>query len=49
MEEENYPAQPFTYEYGGADSAGRHFAKTESKDEAGVVKGKYKVLYRGQP
>ena len=49
VEEENYPAQPFTYEYGGADSAGRHFAKTESKDEAGVVKGKYEVLYRGQP
>merc|ERR1711902_91509 len=43
VEEENYPAQPFTYEYGGADSAGRHFAKTESKDEAGVVKGEYRV------
>merc|ERR1712241_983916 len=42
-EEENYPAQPFTYEYGGADSYGRHFAKTESKDEAGVVKGEYRV------
>ena len=41
VEEENYPAQPFTYEYGGADSDGRHFAKSESKDEAGVVKGKY--------
>ena len=49
-EEVNYPAQPFTYEYGGADSYGRHFAKTESKDEAGVVKGKYKeVLSGGQP
>ena len=40
-EEVNYPPQPFAYEYGGADSDGRHFAKTESKDEAGVVKGKY--------
>ena len=40
-EEVNYPPQPFAYEYGGADSDGRHFAKTESKDEDGVVKGKY--------
>ena len=39
-EEVNYPPQPFAYEYGGADSDGRHFAKTESKDEDGVVKGK---------
>ena len=44
--EENYPAQPFNYEYGGADSFGRHFAKTESKDEAGVVKGKYNDRHR---
>ena len=42
-EEEVYAPQPFTYEYGGADSYGRHFAKTESKDEAGVVKGKYNL------
>ena len=38
-EEVDYPPQPFSYEYGGADHDGRHFAKTESKDEDGVVKG----------
>merc|ERR1712241_1050619 len=37
------PPKPFKYEYGGADSYGRHFAKTESKDEEGVVKGEYRV------
>ena len=42
-EEEDYPPQPFAYEYGGADKDGRHFAKTESKDEEGVVKGEYRV------
>ena len=38
-EEEDYAPKPFSYEYGGADHDGRHFAKTESKDEDGVVKG----------
>ena len=41
-EETDFPAQPFQYEYGGADSYGRHFAKTESKDSEGVVKGEYR-------
>ena len=31
------PPQPFAYEYGGADAYGRHFAKTETQDEYGVV------------
>ena len=39
--EEKIPPQPFAYEYGGADEYGRHFAKTETQDEHGVVKGKY--------
>ena len=39
--EEKIPPQPFAYEYGGADEYGRHFAKTETQDEYGVVKGKY--------
>ena len=38
-EEADYPPQPFSYEYGGADKDGRHFAKTETKDEEGVVQG----------
>merc|ERR1712226_351729 len=41
--EEKLPPQPFAYEYGGADEYGRHFAKTESQDEYGVVKGEYRV------
>merc|ERR1712027_269188 len=41
--EEKLPPQPFAYEYGGADAYGRHFAKTESQDEHGVVKGEYRV------
>jgi hypothetical protein len=43
VDEPEYPPQPFAYEYGGADKDGRHFAKTESKDEDGVVKGEYRV------
>ena len=43
-EEADYPPQPFSYEYGGADHDGRHFAKTESKDEDGVVKGEIEML-----
>merc|ERR550517_2432663 len=35
--------QPFAYEYGGADEYGRHFAKTETQDEYGVVQGEYRV------
>ena len=42
-DEQDYPPQAFAYEYGGADKDGRHFAKTESKDEEGVVKGEYRV------
>eukprot|EP00091_Calanus_sinicus_P012527 TRINITY_DN2815_c0_g1_i2.p1 TRINITY_DN2815_c0_g1~~TRINITY_DN2815_c0_g1_i2.p1 ORF type:complete len:205 (-),score=38.50 TRINITY_DN2815_c0_g1_i2:55-669(-) len=42
-EEEDYPPQPFAYEYGGADSSGRHFAKTETSDDDGVVRGEYRV------
>ena len=38
--EEKIPPQPFAYEYGGADEYGRHFAKTETQDEYGVVQGK---------
>merc|ERR1719461_911649 len=41
--EEKQPPQPFAYEYGGADEYGRHFAKTETQDEHGVVKGEYRV------
>merc|ERR1712027_130632 len=41
--EEKIPPQPFAYEYGGADEYGRHFAKTETQDEYGVVKGEYRV------
>ena len=37
------PPKPFAYEYGGADKDGRHFAKTEKKDEEGVVTGEYRV------
>ena len=37
--EEKHAPQPFAYEYGGADEYGRHFAKTETQDEYGVVKG----------
>merc|ERR1711877_23117 len=32
QEEEEYVPKPFAYEYGGADSSGRHFAKTETSD-----------------
>ena len=38
-DEEDYPPQPFKYEYGGVDHDGRHYAKTETKDEEGVVTG----------
>merc|ERR1712170_22696 len=41
--EEKQPPQPFAYEYGGADEYGRHFAKTETQDEYGVVQGEYRV------
>merc|ERR1719356_682137 len=41
--EEKIPPQPFAYEYGGADEYGRHFAKTETQDEHGVVQGEYRV------
>jgi len=41
--EEKLPPQPFAYEYGGADAYGRHFAKTETQDEYGVVQGEYRV------
>merc|ERR550539_706726 len=41
--EEKLPPQPFAYEYGGADEYGRHFAKTESQEEYGVVQGEYRV------
>merc|ERR1712106_341263 len=41
--EEKLAPQPFAYEYGGADAYGRHFAKTETQDAAGVVKGEYRV------
>merc|ERR1712209_138762 len=40
---EKVPPKPFAYEYGGADEYGRHFAKTETQDELGVVKGEYRV------
>ena len=43
--EEKEVPQPFAYEYGGADEYGRHFAKTESQDEYGTVKGKWCTLY----
>merc|ERR1712117_194478 len=43
VDEQDYPPQAFAYEYGGADKDGRHFAKTESKDEDGVVTGEYRV------
>jgi len=39
-EEEKYPPKPFAYEYGGADESGRHFAKTETSDDDGVVRGR---------
>merc|ERR1719317_1402594 len=42
-EEEKYPPKPFAYEYGGADESGRHFAKTETSDDDGVVRGEYRV------
>merc|ERR1711936_283583 len=41
--EEKLPPQPFAYEYGGAGEYGRHFAKTETQDEYGVVQGEYRV------
>merc|ERR1712203_758063 len=41
--EEKLPPQPFAYEYGGADEYGRHFAKTGTQDEYGVVQGEYRV------
>merc|ERR1712243_95570 len=41
--EEKYPPKPFAYEYGGADESGRHFAKTETSDDDGVVRGEYRV------
>ena len=44
-ENEEYEPKPFSYEYGGADHDGRHFAKTETKDEDGVVKGKPDFIY----
>merc|ERR1711965_608508 len=42
-EEEKYPPKPVAYEYGGADESGRHFAKTETSDDDGVVRGEYRV------
>merc|ERR1711942_167368 len=42
-EEEKYTPKPFAYEYGGADESGRHFAKTETSDDDGVVRGEYRV------
>merc|ERR1711892_1101023 len=33
--------EPFAYQYGGVDELGRHFAKTETQDEYGVVNGEY--------
>jgi len=42
-EEEKYEPKPFAYEYGGADESGRHFAKTETSDDDGVVRGEYRV------
>merc|ERR1711942_210790 len=42
-EEEKYPPKPFAYEYGGADESGRHFAKTETSDDDGVVRGEDRV------
>merc|ERR1712168_1469689 len=41
--EEKAPPKPFAYEYGGADDYGRHYAKTETQDEYGVVQGEYRV------
>merc|ERR1711881_590392 len=41
--EDKYPPKPFAYEYGGADESGRHFAKTETSDDDGVVRGEYRV------
>ena len=43
--EEKIPPQPFAYEYGGADEYGRHFAKTETQDEHGVVKGEHGTTF----
>merc|ERR1712183_119739 len=40
---EKIPPKPFAYEYGGADAYGRHFAKTETQDDHGVVQGEYRV------
>merc|ERR1712061_97774 len=51
-EEADYPPQPFSYEYGGADKDGRHFAKTETKDEEGVElpDGRVQIVsYRADP
>merc|ERR1711877_110260 len=42
-EEPVHPPKPFAYEYGGADESGRHFAKTETSDDDGVVRGEYRV------
>merc|ERR1712117_946686 len=42
-EEVKYEPKPFAYEYGGADESGRHFAKTETSDDDGVVRGEYRV------
>merc|ERR1712212_568169 len=42
-EKEKYEPKPFAYEYGGADESGRHFAKTETSDDDGVVRGEYRV------
>merc|ERR1739848_837627 len=42
-DEEKYEPKPFAYEYGGADESGRHFAKTETSDDDGVVRGEYRV------
>ena len=39
---EKIPPKPFAYEYGGADAYGRHFAKTETQDDHGVVQGETK-------
>merc|ERR1712018_849641 len=41
--EEKQPPKPYVYEYGGVDYNNQAFAKTESQDEYGVVKGEYRV------
>merc|ERR1719350_27934 len=47
--EEKVPPKPFAYEYGGADAYGRHFAKTETQDDHGVVQGRFLAKPRLTP